>query len=206
MNMLSINNHNIKKILKQLVSTNIRFCPPSEMKDSHKEKKTSFAIFAFLVSAAQLLTPVLLSEKVLADFVRPELLAQAQSEVGCPQCNANRSFPRLSGIYRGVNKWGVLRITKFNYRGNSSTFSGDDNNENPYFKHFTTGALVSANVQESIWNIRVRRTNTSNACTTIMRGTLTLKRNDTMRVVITNTDGNCDLGTNFSEFGDLRKN
>ncbi len=113
--------------------------------------------------------------------------------------------PSISGIYRGVNVWGVLRVTNLNSRTNPITFSADDNNENPYFIHSTTGTLASVKAQELIWNITTRRTNTSNGCTTMMSGTLAQRSNNTARAVYTSTDGRCDLPTNFSSVTELRK-
>jgi hypothetical protein len=112
----------------------------------------------------------------------------------------------ISGNYRGVNVWGVLRVTNFNSGGNPLTFSADDNNENRYFTHFTNGALVSIKSGELIWNITTRRTNRSNNCTTMMSGTLTQRSNNTARAVYTSTDGRCDIPTNFSSAIELRKN
>jgi hypothetical protein len=114
--------------------------------------------------------------------------------------------PSISGIYRGVNVWGVLRVTSFNSGGNPLTFSADDNNENQYFTHFTNGTLVSVKAEELIWNITTRRTNRSTGCTTMMSGTLTQRSNNTARAVYTSTDGRCDLPTNFSSVTELRKN
>jgi len=119
---------------------------------------------------------------------------------------SNPPSPSISGIYRGVNVWGVLRVTNLNSGGNPLTFSADDNNENPYFKHLTTGTLVSVEAEELIWNISTRRTNTSNGCTTMMSGTLTQRSNNTARAVYTSTDGRCDLPINFSAVTELRKN
>lgn len=175
------------------------------------------------VFLSALFTSGLLSERVVADIKCPvrtpwgsteELCPHvhtsdifkpgAESEVGCPHCNP--PSPRISGTYRGVNVWGVLRVTNLNSGANPLTFSADDNNENPYFKHFTSGILVSRQAQEMIWNITTRRTNTSNSCTTMMYGTLTQRSNNTARIVYTSTDGRCDLTTNFSSVTELRKN
>ena len=112
----------------------------------------------------------------------------------------------ISGIYRGVNVWGVLRVTNLNSGANPLAFSADDNNENQYFKHFTNGTLVSVKGKELIWNITTRRTNTSNGCTTIMNGTLTQRSNNTAIAVHVSTDGRCDLPTNFSSVTEFRKN
>lgn len=165
------------------------------------------------------ITTVLLSERVLADIkcpvgtpwgsteelcphIHPDDIIKpgAESEVGCPHCNP--PSPNISGIYRGINVWGVLRVTALN----NSTFSADDNNENQYFTHFTNGTLVSRNGGELIWNITTRRTNRSNGCITMMSGTLTQRSNNTARAVYTSTDGRCDIPTNFSSVTELRKN
>ena len=114
--------------------------------------------------------------------------------------------PGMSGIYRGVNVWGVLRITNFNSGGNPLTFSADDNNENQYFTHFTNGTLTSVKAEELIWNITTKRTNRSSGCTTMMSGTLTQRSNNTARAVYTSTDGRCDIPTNFSSVTEFRKN
>lgn len=123
----------------------------------------------------------------------------AESEVGCPECTPRNN---IFGIYRGINVWGVLRITS----SNTSSFSADDNNENQYFLHFTNGTLVARNGGELIWNITTRRINRSNGCTTIMSGILTQRNNNTARANYTSTDGRCDIPTNFSSVTEFRKN
>ena len=182
-----------------------------------KSKRLVTLLIGSLFLAGSSITPVLLSERVLADIKCPvgtpwgsreELCPHfhpddiikrgAESEVGCPHCNS----PYISGIYRGINVWGVLRVTALK----NSTFSADDNNENQHFTHFTNGTLVSRNGEELIWNITTRRTNRSNGCITMMSGTLTQKSNNTARLVYTSTDGRCDIPTNFSSVTELRKN
>ncbi|WP_156090479.1 hypothetical protein [Planktothrix paucivesiculata] len=184
-----------------------------------KSKRLANLLVGSLFLAGLSITSALLSERVLADIKCPvrtpwgskeELcphihlpsgnLAQAESEVGCPQCN--RSSPSISGIYRGINIWGVLRVTA----SNNSAFSADDNNENQYFTHLTKGTLVSRNGGEVIWNITTKRTNRSNGCTTMMSGILTQRSNNTARAVYTGTDGRCDIPTNFSAVVELSKN
>ncbi len=161
-----------------------------------KSQRIVKLLVGFLFLGGLSISPVLCSERVIA---------QATSEVGCPQCRRPQ-VPALSGIYRGVNIWGVLRITNFNYRVNPLTFSGDDNNENKYFRHFTQGTSISENSHQRIWKISTRRINTSNGCTTIMRGTLTQKRDDTIIASYTSSDGRCDLPEDFSAMVTLKKN
>jgi hypothetical protein len=183
-------------------------------------KRRAHFLLGSLFLAGLSITPVLLSERVLAHIKCPVRTLWGSTEELCPHLHADDVFkpgaksdiptepyrrPGISGIYRGVNVWGVLRITDLNYRANPLTFSANDNNENPYFKHFTTGTLVSVQAEQLIWNITTRRTNTSNGCTTMMSGTLIQRSNNTARAVYTSTDGSCDLPTNFSSVTELRK-
>jgi len=175
------------------------------------------SIFVSVLGAAS----VVFSESALADIQCPVGTPWGSTEEFCPHIHPSDIFkpgaesdiptepyrrPGISGIYRGVNVWGVLRVTNLNSGVNPITFSADDNNENPYFKHFTTGTLVSVQAEQLIWNITTRRTNISNSCTTMMSGTLTQRSNNTARAVYVSTDGNCDLPTNFSSVTELRKN
>jgi hypothetical protein len=127
---------------------------------------------------------------------------------GCGSGDFGNAYqrPGISGIYRGVNVWGVLRIVDLNYKVNPLTFSANDNNENPYFRHFTIGTLVSVQAQQLIWNITTTRINTANGCTTLMNGTLIQRSNNTATAIYTSTDGRCDIPTNFSSVTELRKN
>jgi hypothetical protein len=148
----------------------------------------------------------LFSSTVLALLQVPKAYAVCEDS-GCGSRDFGNAIrrPSISGIYRGVNVWGVLRVTNFNSGGNPLTFSADDNNENQYFTHFTNGTLVSVKAKELIWNITTRRINRSNACTTIMSGTLTQRSNNTAKAVYTGTDGRCDIPKNFSFVTELRK-
>lgn len=160
------------------------------------------------------LVNLLVASLFLAGLSITSVLLQGQrvygvcEDSGCGAGDFGNAYqrPGISGIYRGVNVWGVLKIIDLNYKANPLTFSADDNNENEYFNHFTTGYLVSIRANELIWNITTRRRNTSDGCTTIMNGTLIQKSNNTARAVYTSTDGHCDLPMNFSSVTEFRKN
>jgi hypothetical protein len=115
----------------------------------------------------------------------------------------------LSGIYRGKSAWGVLKINYLtsNTKGTNCYFYADDNDENPYFSHLTTGSLKFKIGDKLLWNITTKRSNKSDKCETEMYGTLASSiKSNIVTINFTATDGRCDLEANYSETVKLGKN